>query len=222
MRINADFSERVVVRAATLPWVASPMAGVDRKMLDRIGEEVARATSLVRYAPGSAFSPHIHGGGEEFIVLEGVFSDEHGDFPAGSYIRNPPTSSHTPRSEPGTVIFVKLHQFDPDDRTQIRMQIDDVEAIAASDRPGVRLRPLFSDGREDVRVEEWEAGARITLTVPGGGEFLVLEGSFQEGSQSQERHDWLRLPPGGVLDAVSGPEGARVWVKTGHLAGLAL
>src|SRR6516165_7170873 len=58
----------------------------------RIGDEVARATSVVRYAPKSRFSAHIHGGGEEFLVLDGVFQDEHGDFPVGSYIRNPPTS----------------------------------------------------------------------------------------------------------------------------------
>ena len=100
MELNADFSKRAVVHAARLPWTPSPIIGVERRMLDRMGEEVARATSIVRYAPQSRFSPHTHGGGEEFLVLEGVFQDEHGDFPAGSYIRNPPTSSHTPGSLP--------------------------------------------------------------------------------------------------------------------------
>ena len=90
MKIAADFSKRVVVHSEKLAWVASPMAGVDRRALDRVGDEVARATTIVRYAPGSEFSPHTHTGGEEFVVLEGVFQDEHGDFPAGSYIRNPP------------------------------------------------------------------------------------------------------------------------------------
>src|SRR5689334_6703944 len=114
MEINADFSRAAVVHAARLLWVASPMVGVDRRMLDRIGEEVARATSIVRYAAGSRFSPHTHGGGEEFLVLDGVFQDEHGDYPAGSYVRNPPTSRHTPGSAPGCVLFVKLWQFDPE------------------------------------------------------------------------------------------------------------
>ena len=91
MEINADFSKRVAVHAARLPWVPSPMNGVDRRMLDRIGGEVARATSIVRYAPHSHFSAHTHGGGEEFLVLDGIFQDEHGDFGAGSYIRNPPS-----------------------------------------------------------------------------------------------------------------------------------
>ena len=96
MEINSDFARRAVVHAAALPWVASPIAGVERRMLDRVGDEVARATTIVRYAPESLFSPHVHSGGEEFFVLEGVFQDEHGDFPAGSYIRNPPQSRHTP------------------------------------------------------------------------------------------------------------------------------
>src|SRR5215467_2422326 len=122
MALNADFSQRVAMHAARLPWVASPIVGVDRRMLDRIGGEVARATSIVRYAPASRFSAHTHDGGEEFFVLEGVFQDEHGDYPAGSYIRNPPTSRHTPGSAPGCVLFVKLWQFDLRDRARVRVE----------------------------------------------------------------------------------------------------
>ena len=96
MRLNADFSKRVVIRPDDYEWVASPMPGVERMMLDRIGDEVARATSLVRYAPNSRFSAHVHGGGEEFLVLEGTFADEHGQYPAGTYIRNPIGTGHTP------------------------------------------------------------------------------------------------------------------------------
>ncbi|GEB72590.1 hypothetical protein PCARR_b0404 [Pseudoalteromonas carrageenovora IAM 12662] len=105
MKIAADFTQRVVVHSEQLDWIPSPMAGVDRRPLDRVGAEVARATSIVRYAPGSEFSPHVHTGGEEFIVLEGVFQDEHGDFPQGSYIRNPPQSKHKPGSQNGCVIL---------------------------------------------------------------------------------------------------------------------
>lgn len=53
-------------------------------MLDPVGEEVARATSIVRFEPGSSFSAHTHDGGEEYIFLEGAFQDENGDFPVGS------------------------------------------------------------------------------------------------------------------------------------------
>src|SRR6185437_2526798 len=121
MEVNADFSRRVVVHAARLSWVPSPIAGVERKMLDRIGGEVARATSIVRYAPNSRFSEHAHGGGEEFLVLEGGFSYEHGDYGPGTYIRNPIGTHHSPRSDPGCTIFVKLHQFDPADNQPVTL-----------------------------------------------------------------------------------------------------
>src|SRR5689334_9272482 len=177
MELNADFSRRVVVHAAGLPWVASPIPGVERRMLDRIGDEVARATSIVRYAPNSAFSAHVHGGGEEFLVLDGVFQDEHGDFPAGSYIRNPPTSRHTPRSDPGCTIFVKLWQFDPADRTHVRIDAGTLPFRPAPERPGAEVIPLFNDGREDVRLERWAPGAQIALANEGGLELLVLDGA---------------------------------------------
>jgi hypothetical protein len=217
MELNADFSRRVVVHTARLPWVASPMAGVERRMLDRIGDEVARATSIVRYAPGSHFSPHTHGGGEEFFVLEGVFRDEHGEFPAGSYVRNPPTSRHTPGSVPGCILFVKLWQFDLSDRTQVGIDTGQTPYRPATDRPGVELISLFCDSREEVCLERWAPGAAITMTLPGGAEVLVLDGDFHEGGERFEAQSWLRLPVGSALKAKIGPDGCKVWVKTGHL-----
>lgn len=177
-------------------------------MLDRIGAEVARATSIVRYAPRSHFSPHTHGGGEEFLVLEGVFQDERGDYPAGTYVRNPPTSRHTPGSEPGCIIFVKLWQFDPDDRTSVRIETDFKPML------------LYSDAREHVRLEHWAPGARIALDAPGGVELLVLAGTFEERGERYAEQSWLRLPAGETLQAVAGKDGARVWLKSGHLRGL--
>lgn len=219
MELNADFSRRAAVHAARLPWTPSPIAGVDRRMLDRIGAEVARATSLVRYAPNSRFTAHTHGGGEEFLVLEGVFSDEHGDFPAGCYIRNPPTSHHTPGSGPGCTIFVKLWQFDPADRTQVRVDTGKLPLLPAPGRPGVELVRLFQDAREEVRLERWEPGAEIDLPVPGGVELLVLDGGFEEGGEAFGPQSWLRLPAGVRLRATAGAMGARVWLKAGLVAG---
>src|SRR6202045_3584211 len=135
MNLNSDFGARATVHAARLDWTPSPIPGVDRRLLDRIGDEVARATSIVRYAPASSFSAHSHGGGEEFLVLDGVFQDEHGDYPAGSYVRNPPTSRHTPGSAPGCVVFVKLWQFDLDDRTPARRDTQALVYAHAEDRP---------------------------------------------------------------------------------------
>ena len=220
MELNADFNRRAVVHAARIPWLASPMAGVERRMLDRIGDEVARATSIVRYAPGSSFSPHTDDGGEEFLVLDGVFQDEHGDYPAGTYVRNPPTSSHTPGSEPGCTILVKLWQFSPADRTHVRIDTGKLPYFGAAGRPGVEAMRLFRDDREDVRLERWAPNAGIVLRYAGGVELLVLEGGFIEGAEAFEAQSWLRLPPGRIAAFTAGPDGCTLWVKSGHLSGV--
>lgn len=207
MDINADFSKRVVVQSHDLDWVASPMPGVDRRMLDRIGGEVARATSIVRYAPGSKFSAHTHTGGEEFIVLDGIFQDEHGDYPTGTYVRNPPTTSHTPGSDVGCTIFVKLWQFDMDDRTQFRRDM-----VAGGNRS-----VLHEDASETVTYHRLAPGALLEDPAHGGAELLVLSGSLSEGADTLRSGGWLRLPEDAALRAVAGPEGATVWMKTGHL-----
>jgi len=217
MQVNSDFSKRVVVHGAELEWINSPMAGVRRRMLDRIGDEVARATSIVKYEPDSHFSSHVHTGGEEFIVLEGVFQDEHGDFPAGSYIRNPPQSSHTPGSKSGCVIFVKLWQFDLADRTSIRVDMTKVDGVVDAARPGVVMSPLFQDDDEIVRMEQWEPGAEVSVDTSGGAEILVLQGGFEESGDHLYTQSWIRTPVGGAFKARVADKGARVWVKTGHL-----
>jgi len=218
MLINTEFDKRTVVHAGKMDWIPTRMKGVARRMLDRIGAESGHATSIVSYAPASSFSSHIHEGGEEFLVLEGVFQDEHGDFPAGTYVRNPPQSKHTPRSDDGCVIFVKLWQFDPDDRTPVT--IDTTTAVFTPDaaNPGVEMLQLFKDVREDVRIEKWQPNQRVNLDAPDGMEILVLEGSFEEASETFEQHSWLRLPKGFKTTATSGPNGTRAWIKRNHLA----
>ena len=217
MKINADFSQRVVVHADEVAWQPSPMAGVDRRPLDRIGGEVARATTIVRYAPHSRFSPHVHGGGEEFLVLDGVFEDEHGAFPAGSYIRNPPTSRHTPGSEPGCTILVKLWQMQPDDRTEVRLDTANLAREAVAERPGIETVPLFDDGRERVRIEDWAPGTKGRIAADGGGELFVVQGTAHDAGTALRQHSWVRVPVGSAFDVTAGPEGARLWIKTGHL-----
>ncbi|MEO1309003.1 MAG: cupin domain-containing protein [Pseudomonadota bacterium] len=214
MELNADFSKRVLIHSDELDWNASPMKGVDRRMLDRIGGEVARATSIVRYAPGSHFSAHTHTGGEEFIVLDGVFQDEHGDFPAGTYVRNPPTSRHTPGSEPGCTIFVKLWQFDPADRTQFSK---DMAAELEAPVAGVASTVLHRDPRETVSYNHIEPGASLTSNTSGGTELLMIDGTFNLGDHMLRKGSWLRLPEGETLTGEAGPGGAKIWIKTGHL-----
>ena len=150
-----------------------------------------------------------------------MFQDEHGDYPAGSYVRNPPQSAHTPASAEGCTIFVKLWQFDPADDTHVRVHIADVEAHADPVRPGGQVRPLFRDARENVRVETWAPDSEVAVAAEGGAELFVLGGAFLESDTEFGRHDWLRLPDGDRARLTAGPEGAEVWIKTGHLRDVA-
>lgn len=218
MELNADFSKRVAIHAADLAWVPSPTPGVDRRMLDRIGDEVARATSIVRYAPNSTFPTHTHGGGEEFLVLEGVFEDESGAYPVGSYVRNPPQSRHTPGSRSGCMIFVKLWQFDPGDQEFVRLDTKTLPYQPIVGTPGVSSKTLFVRGNETVRMQRWAPHAHVRwVDIAGGAELLVLDGDFEESGERFRRLSWLRLPSGATLDAVAGAKGTEIWVKTGHL-----
>jgi anti-sigma factor ChrR (cupin superfamily) len=216
MRINDDLTQPVFVRAAKLDWIPSPAAGVDRRMLFRIGDEVARATSIVRYAPGSAFPRHTHSGGEEIVVLEGTFQDEHGNYPAGSYFRNPPGTSHIPASEDGCTIFVRLWQFRAGDQVQIvRLPGEGDKAVP---RKGATTAiVLFDDGREKVSLEDWAADEAVTVENMRGLEFLVLSGEIVVGEAKLEPQGWGRLPAGMALNATVGPQGARIWIKEGSL-----
>ncbi len=218
MNLNADFDQPVVIHTESLDWVDSPMPGVQRRMLDRLGGEVARATSIVRYAPGSRFSAHVHGGGEEFFVLEGVFQDEHGDYPQGSYIRNPPTSSHTPGSELGCTIFVKLWQFDPADRCSVIAHQQNLPRVADSTRPGIEVSGLYKDEVEEVRYEYWAPGVKAEISSSGGAEVFVLSGTMHSQQGPLKRGAWARFPSAPEsIKLEAGVDGAQIWLKTGAL-----
>lgn len=217
MNVNDDFSKRVVMHADAIEWEDSPMPGVQRRRLDRVQGDTDRVTTIVRYAPNSQFSSHVHTGGEEFIVLDGVFEDDYGDWPVGSYIRNPPGSKHTPGSKTGCVIFVKLCQFDPDDRTFVHVNLNKLGSVAEANRPGVSSVPLYKDQHEDVRFEHWQPGTSVPMAVDKGAEVFVIEGGFQDGADELGKHSWLRIPAGGNLNAMAGSDGATVWIKQNHL-----
>ena len=220
MKLHADLTERVVLSTNDLPWVDSPMAGVQRRMLERDGDEVARATSIVRYAPGSHFSAHTHGGGEEFWVLEGIFSDEHGDYPPGTYIRNPVSSSHTPYSESGCTILVKLWQMDPQDQQRVEIATPQM-AWAPGLVPGLEVMPLHHYGTEQVALVKWAPGTTFQRHKHWGGEeIFVLEGVFEDEHGTYPQGTWLRNPHGSVHQPWS-QEGCVIYVKTGHLTNAA-
>lgn len=216
MLINDDLTIPVYLDAGAMDWQASPAAGVHRRMLYREGGEVARATSIVRYAPGSAFPAHAHTGGEEILVLEGTFQDEHGDYPAGSYFRNPPGTAHSPAAADGCVIFVRLWQYREGDSDQIVRQPG--AGAPLPPRPGgASARLLFDDGEERVTLEDWDAGAALGVDNPRGLEFLVLSGAIEVAGRRLGPQGWGRLPQGAALLAEAGPEGARLWLKDAPL-----
>jgi len=223
--VNADFADRLIIETPALDWLPSPLRGVDRRMLDRVGEEVARATSIVRYAPNSRFAPHEHGGGEEFFVLEGVFSDEHGDYPAGTYVRNPPGTRHIPRSEPGCILFVKLWQMRRDGSEPPVVVDTTGEPWQETETPGHTRLPLFAPEACDERVALERLAPETTVApylCPGGEEILVLDGVLTDGSGIYRTGTWLRQPPGFATTLMTRAEGCTLWVKRGHLADLDL
>lgn len=214
--LNMDFSQRVVLDTASMPWQGSPSGGVDRRPLAREEAERGHATSVVRYRPGAAFPRHEHPLGEEILVLDGVFSDETGDYPAGSYLRNPPGSGHAPFSREGCTLFVKLHQFAPDDLETVR-----VDTRSTPWQPGIgglQVMPLHAHGAEQVALVKWPAGEVFQPHRHyGGEEIFVLSGEFIDEHGRYPTGSWIRSPhlsqhhPRVEQDTV-------IWVKTGHLA----
>jgi anti-sigma factor ChrR (cupin superfamily) len=220
MNLNDDFSLRVVAHAADATWVPSPEPGVERRMLDRVGAERARATSIVRYAAGSKFGRHEHGAGEEILVLDGVFSDEEGDHPAGTYLRNPPGTAHAPFSREGCLLFVKLRQFAPTDRSRVRI---DTRAMPWRPGlvPGLSVMPLHSHEGIDTALVRWAPDTVFSAhTHPGGEEILVLDGVFRDEVGTYPKGTWLRSPPWSRHAPFTGQEGALIYVKVGHLSAM--
>ena len=216
MQINADLSQRVVLHQADLPWHDSPLAGVQRKFLDRDGAEVARATSIVRYAPGSHFTRHLHELGEEIFVLEGQFEDETGIFGQGSYLKNPPGSAHQPSSSTGCILFVKLRHLDVADTT--RTAINTAEANWFPGLvPGLSVMPLSEFETTHTALVRWAPG---TVFKPhrhfGGEEIYVIDGVFEDEFGRYPAGTWLRNPHLSMHTPFS-TEGCTILVKTGHL-----
>lgn len=216
MLVNADFSHRATSMPEDQHWVNSPQQGVERIMLDRLGDEKTRATSIVRYAPESYFPHHLHPGGEEILVLSGVFSDGDDHYPTGWYIRNPPSSGHQPFSREGAIIFVKLWQMSSDEDQHVRI---DTNAADNWQRKGDReVCPLFTDETEDVSLQRLQAGTLLTIGTVNGTEMLVVAGELNDGEVTYPANSWLRYPVDANIELIAGLKGATVYLKTGHLA----
>ena len=217
MRVNAEFSRRAIAAADTGEWVKSPQLGVERRMLDRIGDEVARATSIVRYAPHSSFPRHMHAEGEEFLVLEGVFSDESGSYPPGTYVRNPPGTGHSPFSDDGCRILVKLRQFDAKDLQPLVIDTTDNLDWHPDELTGGERRALYNFRDERVSMLRIHPGRDITIDVEDGGlEWLLVDGLLRFEAADYIAESWFRFPAGDNFK-IHATESCTLWQKTGHL-----
>ena len=216
VQINADETERCVVNSEQLDWLASPQSQVQRRLLARDGGEVARATSIVRYAPGARFTAHLHALGEEILVLEGTLSDEAGDYGPGSYLKNPPGSSHAPFSVDGCTLFVKLRHLQPQDSE--RVVVDTRRARWRQGMvEGLTVLPLSEFGTTHTAMVRWAPG---TFFNPhrhyGGEEIFVVEGVFEDEHGRYPQGCWIRSPHLSQHQPFS-REGCLILVKTGHL-----
>ena len=213
--LNMNFNERVVINTARLEWTRSSMPGVWRKPLAREEAERGHATSVVRYEPGAAFSPHDHPGGEEILVLEGVFSDDSGNFCAGTYFRNPAGYRHAPFSEQGCILLVKLHQFQHGDTRHVV-----VDTHASPFRPGsgnLQVLSLHDYGTEHVALVRWPAGERfVRHRHVGGEEIFVLSGELIDEQGRYPAGTWIRSPHLSEHHPHA-EEDTLIWVKVGHL-----
>ena len=216
MRINADYTKQAIEMAEGARWRSSPSPGVERRMLDRVGDEVAVATSVVRYAPGSRFPVHRHERGEEYLVLAGVFSDASGNYGRGWYVRNPPGTAHAPWTEGGATILVKLRQFEP---TGLRPVAVDTAAgnWEPATAPGTEVLRLHDFGAERVRMYRLAAGTELPAReTPGGEEIYVVAGTLAEADTLYRTDTWIRNPPGSAAP-LQASEDTVIWVKRGHL-----
>ena len=213
--LNEGMGEFAFMDCAKLIWSLSPAKGVERKRLELIGEVQPELTTLVRFQPGSRFDAHTHDGGEEFMVLEGIFSDVSGDYGAGSYVRNPPGTRHAPFTEPGCTLFVKLRQFQTGDQRQFSIDTNksvEWETLAE----GTRVQQLHQFEDEEVYLVDLEPGARFFASRNRrGAELFVLGGSISLMGQSGDAHAWYRIPPGQGWQASAGPVGAQFYLRLG-------
>lgn len=212
--------QRAEMHSATMPWQPSPSGTVWRKRLHLVGPvESGQVTSIVRYDENAQFPAHDHPDGEEILVLQGVFSDEHGDWPAGTYLLHPEGFEHAPFSRGGCMLFVKLRQYAGARRPYVVVETDSISWEQGS-VAGVEQKMLYRQrGFEDtVRLERWAPGAELGLCrYPGGVEIFVLQGGFQDEQGSYERGAWLRLPPRAQHHPRSA-NGCELYIKTAGVA----
>ena len=217
--IHGDISVRVVVHTKPMPWGASPSSTVWRKRLHLVGPaESGQVTSVVRYQEHSQFPPHDHPDGEEILVLAGVFSDEHGNWPAGSYLLNPQGFRHAPYSRNGCLLFVKLRQYPGMDRRHVAVNTHTMSWEPLGGRRERKILYLQPGYQDTTRLERWSPeSVPGELTYALGAELFVLDGSFADEHGRYDAHTWMRLPTH-FTHRPTTQEGCELYVKEGGFA----
>ena len=217
--INGDLSVRATADTESMDWTSSPSGTVWRKRVHLVGApESGQVTSIVRYEPDSSFPPHDHPEGEEIFVLDGVFSDEHGDWPAGTYLLNPEGFRHAPFSKDGCLLFVKLRQFPGRDREHVAIDTTTLE-WQPGPTPGISLKPLYAQSgySDTTRLERWQPGTEPgAVSYDSGAELFVLEGTLSDDEGDYGKGSWLRLPAGAYYRPRSA-DGCTLYIKQSGL-----
>ena len=216
--LNQDFSQRVVVNTLIEKWHTSPSSGVERLYLERDNMgEFAKASSIVIFHPGSKFDHHVHDNGEEILVLEGTFSDQNGDYPKGTYIRNPHNTTHVPYSTDGCKIFVKLRQFKNGDNATVIKNTSNGQWLQGL-VDGLKVMPLHEYETEHAAMVKWDPNTKFNAHKHWGGEeIFVVDGIFYDQFGSYPKGTWIRSPHLSDHKPFTKDEGALIFVKTGHL-----
>jgi len=218
--INGDMSEFVSVDTNKMKWEESPSAGVWRKRLHLVGgAESAQVTFLVMYEANPDFHAHAHPEGEEILVLGGTFSDERGDFTAGTYLLHPQGYEHAPFSKEGGIIFLKRRQYPGNSRGLIVVETQKMDWKDTS-CAGIAVKTLYSEDNypEETSLQKWDSGAAPGKVVyPDGAEILILRGNLQDENSSYGELSWLRFPPRSEHTPYS-PNGCELYVKTGGVS----
>jgi len=218
MKLNADLTLRAHLNISNLKWENSPSSGVQRLRLEADDDSppVERVTTIVQFAPNSSFSGHVHPGGEEFLVLDGTFSDQHADYPKGYYVRNPKGTGHAPHSHDGCTIIVKLWQMHPDDDQQLAINTHD-QSLWNSNKETGDVLTLFNASYETVEMLRWYKGMQFNnLTFESGVEYFLIYGCFSDDQDTYTDGSWLRLPAGSIQN-IKVIENCLIFRKTNHL-----
>ena len=216
MQFNDDITQRVVLESSILPWIGSSLPCVQSKLLEHRADEFARTTSIERYEANTHLGTYEYPLGQEILVLEGDYEDEVGVYGAGTYVKNPPKSSHSIRSKSGCTIFVKNNYLTLDDNQRTLLDTQSANWLQGL-VTGLTVLPLAEFGTKHTALVRWAPETRFNPHRHyGGEEILVLECVFEDEFGKYPVGTWMRSPHMSGHHPFS-IQGCLILVMTGHL-----